>query len=196
MAITATQTGNKVVTGEVRLSYANLFEARAQGDNGDKKFSCVIIIPKTDKSTIRALKKAAAEAAENGKGKWGGKIPPAIAKNPTTTLHDGDEEADLERNPEYEGCYYMSVSSKAQPGLVDRSKMPILDSSELYSGAYVRVALGAFAFNQQGNKGVSFGLNHVQKLRDGEPLGGMTRAEDEFNDLDDLEDEGDGEGLL
>lgn len=191
--VNATQKENRVTTGEVRLSYANLFEARSQ-DNGPAKFSTVIVIPKSDKVTLAALKKAATIAAENGKGKWGGKIPPAIAKNPLTTLHDGDEEADLERNPEYEGCYYMSVSSKVQPGIIDRDKMPILDQQEVYSGCYVRVALGAFAFNQQGNKGVSFGLNHVQKLRDGEPLGGITRAEDEFDDLDDMDD--DGEDLI
>lgn len=185
---TATQNGNKVVTGEVRLSYANLFEARAQ-DNGPAKFSTVIVIPKSDKATLKALKAAATEAAENGKAKFGGKIPPAVLKNPLTTLHDGDEEADLERNPEYEGCYYMSVSSKVQPGIVDRAKQPILDAQEVYSGCYVRVALGAFAFNQQGNKGVSFGLNHVQKIRDGEPLGGITRAEDEFDELDDMDDD-------
>lgn len=115
-----------------------------------------------------------------------------MAKAPATTLHDGDEEADLERNPEYEGCYYMSIGSKIQPGLVDRGKMPILDGTSLYSGCYARVAMGAFAYNNNGNKGVSFGLNHVQKLRDGEPLGGITRAEDEFDELDDE----DGENLI
>ena len=85
----------------------------------------------------------------------------------------------------------MSVSSKAQPGIVDRDKMPVLDASEVYSGCFVRVALGAFAYNNSGNKGISFGLNHVQKLRDGEPLGGITRAEDEFDDLDDDQDDED-----
>lgn len=190
--VSPSQNANRVVTGEVRLSYAHLFEPYSNDPDQPKKYSCVIIIPKSDKKTLAAIKKAATEAAENGKAKFGGKIPPSIAKDPVTTLHDGDEEADLERNPEYEGCYYMSVSSKTQPGIIDRQKMPILDPTEVYSGCYVRVAMGAFAFNTSGNKGVSFGLNHVQKLRDGEPLGGITRAEDEFDDLDDLDDvEGD-----
>lgn len=191
-----TQSGNRVTTGEVRLSYAHLFEPYAQNDDRAPRYSTVIVIPKSDKATINALKKAATEAAEAGKSsKFGGKIPPAIAKNPLTTMHDGDEEADLERNPEYEGCMYMAVGGKTQPGIIDRQKQPILDQSEVYSGCYVRVALGAFAYNTQGNKGVSFGLNHVQKLRDGEPLGGITRAEDEFDDdLDDLDD--DGEDLI
>lgn len=183
-----TQNANRVVTGEVRLSYVHLFEPFANDPDQQPKYSCVIVIPKSDKATLRAIRAAQKEAAEAGKSKFGGKVP----NNLKTTLHDGDEEADLERNPEYEGCYYMSISSKTQPGIVDRSKMPIMDASEVYSGCYARVAMGAFAYNTSGNRGVSFGLNHVQKLRDGEPLGGITRAEDEFDDLDDvLDDEAD-----
>lgn len=182
----AQQTGVKVVTGEVRLSYCNIWEARSQGDDDTPKFSCVILIPKSDKKTLLAIKKATAEAAEAGKStRFNGTIP----KNLATTLHDGDEEGDLERNPEYEGMMYMSVSAKTQPGIVGRDKLPIMDSSEVYSGCYARVSLGAFAYNYKGKKGVSFGLNHVQKLRDGEMLGGRTRAEDDFDDLDDMDDD-------
>ena len=101
-----TQTDNRVVTGEVRLSYAHLFEPYSNDPSKQEpKYSTVIVIPKSDKATLSALKKAATVAAENGKAKLGGKIPPSVAANPTTTLHDGDVEADLERNPEYEGCY-------------------------------------------------------------------------------------------
>ena len=70
---------------------------------------------------------------------------------------------------------------------------PILDSTQLYSGVWARVSINAFAFNTQGNKGVSFGLNHVQKVRDGDYLGGRSKAEDDFEPLDDedLDDEDD-----
>lgn len=176
----------KVVTGVVRLSYAHLFEPFSQNPGeSDPKFSTVILIPKTDKATVRKIKDAIEAAKENGKAKWGGKIPPNVA----ITLHDGDEEADLERNPEYEGHFYMSVSSKQRPGLVDQAVNPILDSTELYSGCYARVSINAFPYLYSGKKGVSFGLNHVQKVRDGEPLGGRTRAEDDFDELDDEDDD-------
>lgn len=178
----------KVVTGEVRLSYVHVFEPYAQanddGSPGDPKYSCVILIPKSDKATLRKLKAARQAAAEKGAAKhFGGKVP----ANVKHTLHDGDEEADLERNPEYAGHYYMSVSSKTKPGIVDRAVNPILDQSEVYSGCYARVSINAFSYSVRGNKGVSFALNHVQKLRDGEPLGGATRAEDEFDAVDDEE---------
>lgn len=176
----------KVVTGKVRLSYVHLFEPYSNNPSQDEKYSTVLLIPKSDKKTLAALKAAQEAAAENGKAKvFGGSIP----KNLKLTLHDGDEDADLERNPEYAGHMFMSVSSKTQPGVVDKSVNPILDSKEIYSGCYARVSINAFPYSQQGNKGVSFGLNHVQKLADGDFLGGRSRAEDDFESVEDDEDE-------
>ena len=77
-----------------------------------------------------AIRRAQEVAKENGKStKFNGTIP----KNLQLTLHDGDEEADLERNPEYEGHWYMTVSSKTKPGIVARDLEPITDSTEVYS---------------------------------------------------------------
>lgn len=183
MATTPSQT--KVVTGTVRLSYAHLFEPYAVNPEQPEKYSTVILIPKSDKKTVKAIQAAQQAALEQGaNSKFGGKVP----KSWTDTLHDGDEEADLERNPEYEDHWYMSVTSKTRPGIVDRDVQPILDSSEIYSGCYVRVSINAFPFNTQGNKGVSFGLNHVQKVKDGDFLGGRSKADDDFEALDDEED--------
>lgn len=186
-AATTTQNTTKVVTGKVRLSYVHLFEPYSNNDDQPEKFSCVILIPKSDTKTLKAIKAAQDAAAEAGKQKtFNGKIP----SNLKTTLHDGDEEGDLERNPEYEGHYFMSVSSKTKPGIVDKDVQPILDSTEVYSGCFARVSINAFAYNTQGNRGISFGLNHVQKIADGDYLGGRSRAEDDFESID---DEGDGD---
>ena len=81
----------------------------------------------------------------------------------------------------------MSVSSKTKPGIVDGAVNPILDSTEVYSGCFARVSINAFPYSQQGNKGVSFGLNHVQKLADGDFLGGRSKAEDDFDAIGDEE---------
>ena len=184
MADAATPT--RVITGKVRLSYCHVFEPYAVKPDDPKKYSVVLLIPKTDKKTLNAIKKAQQAALEEGKAKqFGGKIP-ANWKN---TLHDGDEEADLERNPEYEGHMFMTVSSNTRPGIVDQAVQPILDATEVYSGCYARVSINAFAFNSNGSKGVSFGLNNLQKLADGEPLGGRTRAEDDFDAVEEEEDE-------
>jgi len=180
----ADTSGTQIVTGKVRLSFAHLFEPYAAQANQDPKYSCMILIPKSDTDTLEKVRRAQQLAAEAGKTtKFGGKIPP----NLHYTLRDADEEGDLERYPEMAGHYFMNLANKTAPGLIDKDKNPILDRSQLYSGCYVRVQMGAFAYNSNGNKGVSFGLNHVQKWADGEPLDGSTKAEDWFDPIEDEE---------
>ena len=188
----ATEASTKVTTGKCRLSYVHLFAPYAPNDKQTPKYSTVLLVPKTDKITMKRLRAAQQQALLEGKDKkFGGSIP----KNWKDTIHDGDEEADLERNPEYAGHWYLSVSNPTKPGVVDRNVQPILDPTEVYSGCYARASLGAFAFNTQGNKGVSFGLNNIQKMGDGDSLTGATRADQDFEALDDEDDE-DGEDLL
>lgn len=189
MAIKASVKGTKVITGKVRLSFVNLFTPRAQNEGGAPKYSVLLLIPKSDTATIEAIEKAQKTALEEAKakGKFGGKTPKAWK----STLRDGDEEKDLDDYPEYEGQMFMTVSANEAypPKVVDTALQPILDQSEVYSGCYARVSINAFAFDIQGNKGVSFGLNNVQKLADGEPLGGVAaKPEDDFEALDDDEE--------
>lgn len=178
----------KVVTGECRLSYVHLLEPYSSDPDKDKAYSVCLLIPKKDKATVARIRKAQQAALEAGKGKFGGKVP----KSWKDTLRDGDaDDVDLESNPEFAKHWYINVSARLAypPAVVDRQRNPIDDAREIYSGCYARVSMVAFAFNTQGNKGVSFGLRNVQKLRDGEALGGSSTAEDDFDDLDDDPDD-------
>lgn len=173
----------KVVTGEVRLSYVNLWEPKASLGGGKEKYSASVIIPKSDKKTLEAIQKAIDAATEEGIGKFGGKKPnPKTIKLP---LRDGDEERDDEA---YKNSYFLNANSITQPQIVDRRVQPIVETSEIYSGIYARVSLNFYAFNTNGNKGVAAGLGNVQKLRDGDPLGGRTNASDDFDSLDEEDD--------
>lgn len=176
----------KVVTGPVRLSYVHVFEPYSSDPEEEKKYSAMLLIPKTDTATIDAINAAFAAAAEIGKAKhFGGKVP----KNLNTTLRDGDEEYDIEERPEFAGMMFMNTSSKRKPGVVDKAAQPIMDDTEVYSGCWARVALNAFAFSGK-KTGVSMGLNHVMKWKDDEPLGGVPEsAEDAFADIVSVEDE-------
>lgn len=177
----------KVVTGKIRLSYCHIFEPFSNQPNQEAKYSVALLIPKTDKATIKKLRDAQAAALEAGKDRlFGGKVPTGWKD----TIHDGDEEANLDKNPEYAGHLFMSVSSKTKPGIVDQAVNPILDSTEVYSGCYARVSINAFPYSQSGNRGVSFGLNHVQKMADGDFLGGRSNAEDDFDSVGDSDDDG------
>ena len=171
----------KVVTGKVRLSYCNLFEPRAQQEGGDLKYSVTILIPKSDTATVNKIK-AAQETAINAK--WPTKRPAKVV----STLHDGDgvkEKTGEEFGPECKGHWVMSVSSKQRPGVVDADLNEVLDKTSIVSGDYGRVSINAYGYDVSGNRGVSFGLNNVQFIERGEPLGGRTRAEDDFADNDD-----------
>ncbi len=171
----------RVVTGKVRLSYAHLFEPYSNDPEKEARYSVTILIPKSDTETLDKIRRAEAAAKEDGKAsKFGGRIP----TNLSSIIHDGDEEADLDRNPEYAGHVYMAMSSRTRPGVVDQDLNPVLDTTQVYSGCYARVSINAFPYNTAGKKGVSFGLNNVQFLEDGEPLGGRSRAEDDFADSD------------
>ncbi|WP_443660125.1 DUF2815 family protein [Clostridium algidicarnis] len=182
MNVKAKRTGTKVTTGKCRLSYAHLFEPHAIEGN-DPKYSVSVLIPKTDTETLKAIKEAVAEAKELGKGKFGGKVP----ANLKTPLRDGDDERPDDEA--YVGCYFLNASSKNKPGVVDLSVQPVLDATEVYSGCYGRLTLNFYAYSASGNKGIAAGLGNVQKLADGEPLGGFTRAEDDFDSVESAEDD-------
>lgn len=169
----------RVVTGPVRLSFPNLFTPRARKEGQEKKYSALLLIPKSDKETFKKLKAAESAAAEEGKSKlFGGRIPKF-----DSIIHDGDE-SDLELYPEQAGHWYMNVSTseRYRPGIVDKNRQPVLDQSEVYPGVYARVSLDAYPYSGDQKKGVTFGLGNVQVLGYGDNLAGGIKAEDEFDD--------------
>lgn len=174
----------KVVTGkDTRFSYLNAWEPKSI-NGGVPKYSVSLIIPKSDTVTIEKIKAAIQAAYDEGasKLKGNGKTVPAMSAI-KTPLRDGD----LERpdDPTYANSYFVNANSTTAPGIVDANCQPIIDRSEMYSGVYGRASINFYAFNSNGNKGIACGLNNLQKIRDGEPLGGKSRAEDDFADNDD-----------
>ena len=146
---------------------------------------CVsLIIPKDDTATVNKIKAAIQAAYDEGESKLkgNGRTVPAL-KAIKTPLRDGD----LERPDDaaYANSYFINANSSTAPGIVDADRQPILERSEVYSGVYGRASVNFYAFNTNGNKGIAVGLNNLQKIRDGEPLGGKSRAEDDFASEDD-----------
>lgn len=178
----ANNSKTKVVTGTVRLSYANVWEPKSI-NGGAEKYSVSLIIPKSDKKTIAAINAAVDAAIEEGLAKFGGKKPnKAAIKLP---LRDGDTERDDEA---YANSYFVNANSQTPPQIVDQNVNPIMNRSEIYSGVYARVSINFYAFNSNGNKGVACGLGNIQKVRDGQPLGNRSTAEDDFSAIEDEDD--------
>lgn len=170
----------KVITGpETRWSYANVWEPKSI-NGGSPKYSVSLIIPKSDTNTVEKIQVAIKAAYEEGQGKLKGnaKTVPALSVL-KTPLRDGDSERP--DDSAYADCYFINANSAAAPGIVDADRQPIIDRSEVYSGVYGRASISFYAFNSNGNKGIACGLNNLQKIKDGEPLGGKSRAEDDFS---------------
>jgi hypothetical protein len=156
-----------------RFSYLHCWEPNSI-NGGDPKYSVSAIIPNTDTKTVAAINAAIDQAKKDAISKWGGKIP----SNLKTPLRDGDiERPDDEA---YKNSYFFNANSKQAPQVVDGKVQPILDQSEVYSGCHGRVSVTFYGYNSNGNRGVAAGLGNIQKLKDGETLGGRTKASDDF----------------
>lgn len=171
----------RVRTGEVRLSYAHINEPRQSLDGQDPKYSASLIIPKADTETIRLIEEAIQEAAKDGVGKFGGKIP----ANLQTPLRDGD--TDREDDPNYQDAMFINANAtlKNKPQVLKQvgGKLVPAEPGDVYSGVYASVSVEFFAYNFNGKKGIGAGLGNVLVLRDGEPLSGGASAESDFGDL-------------
>lgn len=160
-----------------RFSYAHVFQAYANDEKKEAKFSVSCIIPKSDKATIKKIKDAIKTAYDAGvASKFGGKRP-ATWRNP---LHDGDEEKP--EDDAYQNSVYFNASCSTRPGIVDINRQLITNEEEFYSGCYGLVSVNFYAFNKNG-VGVAAGLNNVMKVKEGEPLGGRVSAEADFEKI-------------
>ena len=173
----------KVITGvNTRWSYVNAWEPKSI-NGGAPKYSVSLIIPKSDTKTLEKIRAAIQAAYEEGQSKLkgNGRSIPALSAL-KTPLRDGD--AERPDDEAYANSYFVNANSGTAPGIVDADRNPILERSEVYSGVYGRASINFYAFNSNGNKGIACGLNNLQKIRDGEPLGGKSRAEDDFAEAD------------
>ena len=134
--------------------------------------------------TIAKIQAAIEAAYKEGEAKLkgNGKSVPALSVL-KTPLRDGD--AERPDDEAYKNAYFVNANATSAPGIVDADLNPILTRSEVYSGVYGRASITFYAFNSSGNKGIACGLNNLQKIRDGEPLGGKASAESDFATDDD-----------
>lgn len=177
--------GRTVVFGPCRLSYTHLFTKYSpDGDPDNGKYMTNVLIPKTEKETVKALQNAIEAAKKSGiVSKWSGKEP----KKLDLPLRDGD--TDKEDDDVYAGHYFVNAKTTTRPGVISRDKSPIVDEEEMYSGVWAVVSVTFFPYDVSGNRGVAVGLNNVMKFKDDEHLGGRASAESDFSGIDMEDDE-------
>lgn len=163
-----------VTTGEARLSYVHLFKPYAHQPGAEEKFSCTILVPKSDTATKARIDAAIEAAKQKGiSGKWNGVCPPIVP----TPVHDGDGVRPSDGMPfgaECKGHWVFTANTSVDypPEVVDQNRNPMINQSEMYSGVYAMVNVEFFPYMFGGKKGIGCSLGPVKKVRDGEPLGG------------------------
>ena len=165
-----------VLTGTFRVSFPAVFAPKKANpnDTDDKaKYSLHMLYPVTDPLTaLRAACRIAATEKWGPQDKW--------PKNLQLPFRKGEEK---DYDGYGKGIIFVSASSKQKPGLVDENVQPIITADEFYGGCYARATVNAFAWEYMGKAGISFGLRNIQKVKDGEPFGGKSKPENDFDSI-------------
>jgi len=167
-----------MITSLMRISYPALFEPK-ENPSGALKYSCSLLIPKSDKNGIKELEAAIEQAKQKGKEKlWKGKIP-VFRYQP---LRDGDAELATgeKEGKEYEGMMFLNCSSDNPPGVVGPDAKPLMSQDAIFAGCWVRADINPFPYSNSGNNGIGWGLNNVMLVKEDERLDGRQKAEDAF----------------
>ena len=170
----------KVITGKVRLNYPNLFTPVKLDEEQEAKYSLTILIPKTELHTLEEVNSAIYKSKIQLFEKYNN-IPDSIK----TPLRDGDiEKPD---NKAYKNHYFMNITSKFKPGVVDAALNSITNPNEIYTGCYGRVSMNFYPYFNNNMCGIGCSLNNVQKMDDGELIITNSRPEDDFTVIDTTE---------
>lgn len=167
-------------TPKFRVSYPNVFKAMRNKLSGKDEFSVVCLFKKGE--DLGQLKAAAQQAIIE---KWGADKDkwPKNLRSPFRDQAELAKEVDGKRIMPVgheEGAIFMRLKSSQRPGVVDQNVQDIIDESQFYAGCWARASVNAYAYDQAGNRGVSFGLGNIQKIGEGEPLGNRSKPEQDF----------------
>lgn len=192
---------DNIITPEFVGAFVQVFKATGMKGQPDaaKKYSVRAAFMMTDwKDEKGRLHKAAdlsamrTQAQLAASEKWGNAVPKTV-RSPFRKNEELD--TPIAGIPDDAIVMTFSANEDRRPGVVDARLQDIIDEAECYSGAIYRAQVRAFAYDTSGNKGISFGLQNLQKLEDGKPLGGRTPANKAFTAVE-SDDKAAGAGAL
>lgn len=167
-------------TPRFRGSYVNVFKTRKNELSGKDEYSIMALFPKG--ADLSAMKKAAqallVEKLGADQAKW-----PKNMRNPFRDQSDLEKDGKMPEGCEA-GAIFMNFKCTERPGVVDANVQDIMEERQVYSGAWFVANVRPYYYDQKGNKGVSFGLQNLQKVADGDPLGGRVRPTDAFKPVE------------
>lgn len=178
-----------MITPELIIAFPALFEPK-ESLSGDMKYGGCFLIDETNKDGIKALQQEVDRAIEYGiKKKWNNKRP-KFKNEPLRSGNKYLEEYSINNGEEppanfikiYENRVFFNAACtlKEPPGIVGPTNHPLTDESAIYTGAIVLADVRAFPYSFSGNNGVTWWLNNVMLVRDGERIDGKLDAVDAF----------------
>ncbi len=168
----------KIVTPPFRVSFPQVFTPKSFQEGADPKFSVMAVWDPSDFGSAEEAQWAAfLEAIDAASVKKHGKPIADLPASFRRPFRDGKEKEHL--GGFEEGMLFATLSTKVRPGVIDRNMQPIIEASDFYAGCYARATVSAYGYDNV-SKGVAVGLHNLQKVGEGEPLDGRTKAEDDF----------------
>lgn len=168
-------------TPEFRASYPSVFTAQKNDLNGKMEYSIVAVFPLS--ADLTELKAAAQKVVVDKYGPDKAKWPTGMRSPFRQCKERWKNEGGVVKIPagyEEGEAVFLTLKSANKPGVVDQNVADIIEPHQFYAGCYARASVNPYVYDQKGNRGVSFGLNNVQKLRDGDPLGGRSAPSSDF----------------
>jgi len=163
-----------------RVSYPNVFEAKINDLSKQMEYSLeAIFAPDADLSQLRAAAQKALVAKFGAdKATWPKNIRSPFKSQSTKAKNINGKQVIPE--PYTEEGVFLNLRNKQRPSVVDGNLQSIIDPNDFYAGCYAIASVSVYAYDKGGNCGVNFSLSNIQKVKDGDPLGGRTRPEDDF----------------
>jgi hypothetical protein len=167
-----------LLTPNATLSFPVLFAPKPRSEGSKPVYSCALLFDKKAQASAeyKAMQSACIDAA---KAKFGANVN---LKSLTFPFRDAGEK---DYSGYEDGLTYINPWSEQRPGVVDARVQDVIDPSLVYAGMTVRASIAPFAWSNSGKKGVSFGLNHLQLVKEGDRIDGRIPASKAFKPIED-----------
>lgn len=165
-------------TGPVRLSFPNILKpAKPNPQTPDKvSYGAVLLFPAgVDISVLINERNTVAKAKWPTVGQPGG--PKLFNPIRDQDIDGKGQPGEAERYAGYEkGAMRIGANANQKVPCVDVRMAPIVEDEKVYPGVWAIVTLRCYTFENQGNKGPTFGLQAVMIVADDTNIGGTGAA--------------------
>lgn len=147
------------ITCPVRIAFPSLDKPRTNDQSGKQQYQATLLFPVG--ADVSVLRDAVREMAA---AKFGPAVNPTSLRMPLRSQDDRAEKyAGFEK-----GGVFLNTSSQYAPVVIgpNGDEIAATDQSQVYAGIWARVKLTCYAYDQSGNRGVSFGIVSLQKVAD------------------------------